>query len=327
MNKNTLDYDNFLCLVLPIVLFVLFSFVFLLPSSFYSCNTDDTDDNDDYIMYYRPEGFTDDTTTASPPVSTPAPTNTVTSLPATSLPSATIVSNPLPSTSTTLPSSPVTPVPASAPAPAPVPVPVPVPAPVPVPSCVDTNSIIIGNNICYSCPIGSSLNSTNDGCTGTATTPLSCIDPNAQLIGDSPNAMCYGCPPGQIYDSSQLSCVSTAATPLNASTNMQYKCLDDNDTLVGTSCYACDGKDATFNPITMKCETVVNAYNPINTYNLPNSTSSCKTGYFQDFKTCNQCNNNDTYKSGWGCLNTSSAPPAGVVPAVVNDNPFSPDSF
>ena len=255
MNKNTLDYDNFLCLVLPIILFIIFAFVFLLPSSFYNCKHN----MDDHITYFRPEEFTDDAGI--------------------------------------------------------------------LPPTVYTNSIIIGKNICYSCPVGSAFNSTSDGCTGNVKTPLSCLYPNAKLVGDKTDAMCYGCPPGQVYDSSELACVSTAPTPLSstaldAPTNVQYKCLDDNDTLVGSSCYTCDGNSDVFNPQTMKCERITNAYRPTNTYKLQNSTSSCNSGYFKDFMTCNKCNGNDTYKSGWGCMTKSSSAPTGIVPAVVNDRPF-----
>ena len=71
MNK-----DNFVCLLLPIIIFILFSFVFLLPVSLDSTCPHDNDDNDDYVMYYLPEDFDD---------AVPKPTDTGTSLPSTSL--------------------------------------------------------------------------------------------------------------------------------------------------------------------------------------------------------------------------------------------------
>jgi hypothetical protein len=279
-----MNNDNFLCLLLPIIIFVLFSFVFLLPASVdLSCQHDDLrDEGDDYVMYYLPEDFTDE----------PKPTDTVTSLPSTSLPSAPVLSQPLPS------------------------------APV-VPSCFDTNAITIGNNVCYSCPDGASFNANNDGCTVSTKNPLTCVDPNAQLIG----SMCYGCPPGQIYDQSQLACVSTApsslVTPSGAPSNIQYKCSNDDDTLVGSSCYACSGRSSSFNPKSLKCEQALNAYSPIDSYTLKSKDTACNTGYFKDYMNCYKCNNDDSYMSGKGCMNIQSSLPLNVVPAVVDDFPFS----
>ena len=273
MNK-----DNFVCLLLPIIIFILFSFVFLLPVSLDSTCPHDNDDNDDYVMYYLPEDFTDD--------AVPKPTDTGTSLPSTSL------------------------------APAPV-----LPPP-PTPSCFDTNAIKIGNNVCYSCPEGSSFNANNDGCTVSTKNPLTCVDPNAQLLG----SMCYGCPPGQIFDQSQLACVSTApssiVTSLDAPSTVEYKCSNDHDTLVGSSCYACSGRSSSFNPKSLKCEKALNAYIPIDSYTLKKQDTDCKDGYFKDFKKCYKCNNDDPYKSGKGCMKIQSSLPLNVVPAVINEHPF-----
>ena len=289
-----MNNDNFLCLLLPIIIFVLFSFVFLLPASVdLSCHHDDLrHDGDDYVMYYLPEDFTDD--------AVPKPTDTVTSLPSTSLPSAPVLSQSLPSTS--LPSAPVL-------------------SP-PTPSCFDPNAITIGNNVCYSCPDGASFNANNDGCTVSTKSPLTCVDPNAQLIG----SMCYGCPPGQIYDQSQLACVSTApsslVTPLDAPSNIKYKCSNDHDTLVGSSCYACSGRSSSFNPKSLKCEKTLNAYVPIDSYTLKTKDTACKDGYFKDYKKCYKCNNDDPYKSGKGCMKIQSSLPLNVVPAVIDEHPF-----
>ena len=267
-----MNNDNFLCLLLPIIIFVLFSFVFLLPGSLDLACQDDLRNDDDYVMYYLPEDFTD---------TAPTPIDTVTSL-----------------------------------------APAPVLPPLPTPSCFDTNAIKIGNNVCYSCPEGSSFNANNDGCTVSTKNPLTCVDPNAQLLG----SMCYGCPPGQIYDQSQLACVSTApsslVTPLDAPSNIQYKCSNDHDTLVGSSCYACSGRSSSFNPKSLKCEKTLNAYVPIDSYTLKTKDTACKDGYFKDYKKCYKCNNDDPYKSGKGCMKIQSSLPLNVVPAVIDEHPF-----
>ena len=189
-------------------------------------------------------------------------------------------------------------------------------------SCVDPNSIVIGNNICYSCPIGGTL---NNKCTDATEKPLKCMDPNAKLVDN----ICYGCPDGDIYDETKNVCVnaSRAITSTLATSNIHYKCLNDNDILIGKSCYECRGKNSNVNSDTLKCETILKSYLPIDSYVLPTTNASCKAGYFKDFGTCQKCNPDDSYKSGFGCMQLSISKPINIIPAVSEEHPFNPFHF
>ena len=191
-------------------------------------------------------------------------------------------------------------------------------------NCVDPNSIVIGDNICYSCPIGGTL---NNKCNDSDVKPLQCMDPNAKLVGN----ICYGCPAGEKYDDTQKKCISASASMTVVSTvatsNISYKCLNDDDILVGKSCYDCRGKNSNVNSSTLQCETVLNSYLPTESYVLPTTDASCKNGFFKDFGTCQKCNPDDSYKSGYGCMKLRVSQPLNVVPAVSDNHPFNPYHF
>ena len=193
-------------------------------------------------------------------------------------------------------------------------------------NCVDPNSIVLGDNICYSCPIGATL---NNKCKDSNIKPLQCMDPNAKLVND----ICYGCPSGEIYDVTQKKCTSASTTTTTtvasteATSKISYKCLNDDDILVGKSCYDCRGKNSKVNSSTLQCESVLNSYLPIDSYSLPTTDTSCKKGFFKDFGTCQKCNTDDSYKSGYGCMNLRISPPLNVIPAVKDSHPFDPYNF
>ena len=151
------------------------------------------------------------------------------------------------------------------------------------------------------------------------------MDPHAKLIGN----ICYGCPTDETYDDTQKKCVSASTTVVStiATSNISYKCLNDDDILVGKSCYDCRGKNSNVNSSTLQCETVLNSYLPTESYVLPTTDASCKKSYFKDFGTCQKCNPDDSYKSGYGCMKLRVSQPLNVIPAVTDNDPFNPYHF
>ena len=158
-----------------------------------------------------------------------------------------------------------------------------------------------------------------------------CKDASDYLAGDT----YYSCGnPKQTFDPKQMLCVvgkdsygplkkpafispqSTNATttlpnaPVN---NAKYKCNSQNDALVGKQCYSCS-KVSTFNPTTMQCAQIVDAYSPLETYVLANGTATCNDGYIKSANNCVRCKSGDIY-NGRACQTMINSAPITVYNA------------
>ena len=168
--------------------------------------------------------------------------------------------------------------------------------------CTDLNATYI-NGVCYTCPQGLVFDNNTLKCKDM--NQLSCSDPSSVLVSDT----CYGCPFGQKYNASTLSCETLP---------VKYRCLNNNDTLVGNTCYECIGKNSTLNTTTLQCENIKNAYYPLDTY-IPEQ-NTCKSGYILQQNECYKCNPNDIIKGGM-CEKIESVKPNDNYPAV-HDNSY-----
>ena len=186
-------------------------------------------------------------------------------------------------------------------------------------SCADPNSILI-DNTCYGCPNGYLMNTSTLQCYSASNV---CVDPNSVMI----NNTCYGCIPGYKYDSTLQKCLTVnpvnvqlpAPLPTPASATISYTCLNENDILNGTTCYNCISKNSKLDS-SLQCQNILNAYYPKNYYT--STSSSCSSGYIYDYGICYQCEPNDTYMSGHGCVTTQSSAPVYSYPATMKESSF-----
>ena len=104
----------------------------------------------------------------------------------------------------------------------------------------------------------------------------------------------------------------------------KYKCRNDRDTLYENKCYVCNSRNSIVNPLSLTCDEMTQAYQPVKSYILQPKETECKNGYVKDENTCQQCNPQDIYKSGKGCLHITSKKPSYVYPANedIQFNPF-----